>query len=693
MARLINQFRRYFSRFPSLQRGASGHGMRESWRHRKWARTVSGWAGFEQVGDGEIGSFEALRASLEKAAHDNPELIAQARQDFENGSYAFLGQAPAPLFTSEGRVDSAFWFTDPASGTKWPGEEMAAFSIPVQIAGSDRFDVKFVWEANRLQFLQPVAAALAAEQDSKLQSRVLSVIRNWASSNPPGRGINWISGTELSLRIVSLAIIVAGIGPDRLDKADRRLVRRMAAAHGRQLAAFLPRDFSAGKQPVAEALGLLVASQIAPDLADARGWARTARSIIETEALEQILPDGVGCDQSPSYQAFTMEIIATALLLSRGTSIAFSSAVERRLAAAARFIRALADRNGTVPAIGDDGESRVICNTGRRETRYPASVAAAVGGLLGKPELAALPRDWGLRDAIFSVAEHGSAVDRPLPDVQVFPCGGYSIVRDDINARRVHLVFDHGPQGGDELTSHGHADALSVWMSVDGRPVFIDAGTYLFHAGGNERVRLRESGMHNTLAVADVSLAQAKGAFGWKTRADAEFLMFRSGPDWAVAGRHDGYARTFRTTHIRQIERTEGGFSISDTLDGAKEVLPVSIRFLCAPGLEITRRNNTVSIAGEAGDLIDLNAPEGFSAAIVNVEFSPGFGERSTTRQIIFTGALAPGAVAVTGVRSVAAKAAARVVKHGKVVEAAWAKGTAKGLSDGRKSTLTGSQS
>ena len=692
MTGMTNRFRRYFSQLPAMRGEEGRSGMREAWRRRKWTRAVSGWAEFEQIGDGEIGGFPALRQRLEVAGNDNPRLIAQAREAFEEGLYAFLGQAPAPLFGADGRVDPAFWFTDPVTGAKWPGEDQAAFAISIQAAGQGRGDIKFVWESNRLQFLQPLAAAVAAEHDRKLEARLLSVIRGWSDANPPGRGINWISGTELALRLVSLAIVIAGIGPDRLESADRRLVRRMAAAHGRQLAAFITDNRNTSNHLVAEALGLLTASLIAPDLADARGWSRTARSIIEREALAQIHPDGVGCDQSPSYQAFTMEMIALALLLSRGSPVSFSSAVEHRLAAAARFICALADRNGTVPAIGDDGESRVICNGVDRETHYPASVAAAVGGLLKRPELTVLPREWGIRDAIFSVAEHGKTALRHTPDVQVFPCGGYSIVRDDIQGRQVHFVFDHGPLGRAPLAAHGHADALAVWMSVDGRPVFIDAGTYLFHAGGGERARLRESGMHNTLSVADASLARVAGAFGWKSLTDAEFLMVRTGPDWAVAGRHNGYAQNYRAMLTRQIERTADGFSISDTLDGAREVLPVSIRFLCAPGLEITRGNATVSIAGEAGHLVDLSAPEGFSAAVASVEFSPRFGERTATRQIVFSGALAPGAVAFTGVRPVAAKATARIVKPGNVVEAAWAKEPAAKSQD-VKTSLTGSQS
>ncbi len=131
------------------------------------------------------------------------------------------------------------------------------------------------------------------------------------------------------------------------------------------------------------------------------------------------------------------------------------------------------DETGTAPAIGDDDETRVIAQIPQREPRYVASVVAALSGLLDRPDLAPPARDPHLRDALFaSPTAPGTASE----GFRTFPQAGVSVAHETVAGRRVHLVFDHGPMGYGTLAAHGHADALSVWLSVDGAPVLIDAG-------------------------------------------------------------------------------------------------------------------------------------------------------------------------------------------------------------------------
>ena len=46
----------------------------------------------------------------------------------------------------------------------------------------------------------------------------------------------------------------------------------------------------------------------------------------------------------------------------------------------------------------------------------------------------------------------------------------------------MRLVFDAGPLGYLGIAAHGHADALSVLLSVAGQPVLVDPGTYSYLA-------------------------------------------------------------------------------------------------------------------------------------------------------------------------------------------------------------------
>src|SRR5262249_23199414 len=125
-------------------------------------------------------------------------------------------------------------------------------------------------------------------------------------------GVNWKSGIELGLRLVSLTLFVAAAGPATLSSEQRAMVRAIVVAHARYLAPFPSLHSSANNHRIAEGLGLLLAGALLPDLNEARAWLDEGRHIVETETARQILSDGVGAEQSPTYQAFSMEMIALA---------------------------------------------------------------------------------------------------------------------------------------------------------------------------------------------------------------------------------------------------------------------------------------------------------------------------------------------------------------------------------------------
>ena len=183
-------------------------------------------------------------------------------------------------------ADPDAWFHDPITGRRWAGSERSAFEVDVRSTGAGIGDVKYVWEANRLQILHPLAASIA--RGNSAGDRGVGLGRG-RPANPPYRGVNWVSGIELALRLMSLALFVAALDPNTFSPEDRGLVRRLVAAHANHLAAFRSKFSSANNHLVAEGLGLLVAGWLAPDLPGAAAWEAEGRRILETEALAQIL--------------------------------------------------------------------------------------------------------------------------------------------------------------------------------------------------------------------------------------------------------------------------------------------------------------------------------------------------------------------------------------------------------------------
>ena len=107
-----------------------------------------------------------------------------------------------------------------------------------------------------------------------------------------------------------------------------------------------------------------------------------------------------------------------------------------------------------------------------------------------------------------------------------------------------HLVFDAGPHGFLN-GGHAHADALAVVLTAGGEPVLVDPGTATYTMDAAARDRFRSSRMHNTLVLDGAEHARPDGPFHWQSRADARFLVARTGADFDFAvGTHDGHGES-----------------------------------------------------------------------------------------------------------------------------------------------------
>jgi uncharacterized heparinase superfamily protein len=650
---ILRRSRWYAARLAAMPPREIPHRIAEAVRRQQWRRDAGGWAAFASIDDGPLAELAKLKQRLARAPM-RAGSVAKSRHQTLAGDIHLLGRdwppAPPPTQWSQ-EPQASLWFRDPVTGRSWPGAEASCFDIDVRSTGEHLGDVKYVWELNRLQILHPLAAA-AARGDDASRETVLAILEDWAEANPPYRGVNWVSGIEIAMRLVSIALSVAALDAMALARDARIRLRRLIAAHGRYLRTFPSRHSSANNHRVAEGLGLFIAGILVPDLAEANIWKLEGRQILETEACRQILPDGVGIEQSPTYQAFVMEMLALAAAIASDLDEPLAPTVTARLAEGARFLRWLVDDLGHAPAIGDDDEGRVLAQPPDREPRYVASVIAGVAGLIGRPDLAPPARDPHLRDHVFA-SPAATANEPALAGLKVFEHGGYTCAKETIGERRCHLVFDHGPLGFKPLSAHGHADALAIWLTIDDQPIFIDAGTYLYFSGLDVRTRLRESLVHNTLSVQGRSQSKARPAFSWASQTNARLRAAERGATWSVTASHDGYHRSFGVHHARRVERVPFGYAITDALEGATQALAVTINFLCHPDIEArTIGHRSVEIAAGEQLLCRISPPAGYATRIERAHTAEGFaccsnafGHLAPTTRLVFAGLLGSGPV------------------------------------------------
>jgi hypothetical protein len=494
----LAKLRWVLNRLASMSPPEIAHRIKER-RRRSAGRAMAGWQQFTLT-NVQLAPFKINSNALQDLHKACGDAWTDVWETAVNRRWHYLGvDWPGP------KAGQSAWHIDPVSQSDWPHD---TYCFDVDFRHQDSLgDVKYIWELNRLQFLPPIAALSQAKGDEAARRYCIETILDWADANPPFNGVNWASGIELALRAISILTTVSIIGPDTLSRQELDQIGAILNAHAVWLMRYPSLYSSANNHVIAEAAGLYVLGALVPSLPCAAQYRAYGRKVLIAEVEKQIHADGVGAEQSPTYTAFVLELYATVLAVAPVINDAFPPLVGERLSAALKFLCWITDSRGNQPRFGDDDEGRVFVSLPGHEKHYVASIMSCLADATGRPDLAPPILVPHLRDLFLGTA---TSSEQPQRGVRSFDDGGYSVFRQSNAGHDVMLVFDHGPLGYLSIAAHGHADALSVWMHVDGQPVFVDSGTYLYHSGGVDRDRFRGTGAHNTLLVNNTSTGRTR---------------------------------------------------------------------------------------------------------------------------------------------------------------------------------------
>ncbi|MEQ1503939.1 MAG: heparinase II/III-family protein [Myxococcota bacterium] len=407
----------------------------------------------------------------------------------------------------------------------------------------DPTDLRSRWDLTRLQHQAGRGDAAGALR--------------WCTDHPPGSH-GWEVPIEVAIRLASLLALA-----DRAP-THRAAFRATIAAHAAWIARHPSRGTSANNHRVAELGALALAAHALPDLPAARRWRAEAEELTDVLAA-QLHPDGVGVEQSPTYLGFDLEWA----LLARRCGI---DGLDEPIGRGARWLAALVDDTGQVPAIGDDDGGHVVPEP--VGPRWLHSVLGAARTALGQPP----PPGWvpDRRAAWLGVGPaETSAAGAPARSLGAgfasFPFGGYTV----LGSASKRVVVDHGPLGGCWHAAHGHADALAVYVHDAEGPWIVGRGTGRYHGPG--RRFHRGTAAHPTVVIDGRDQSTPNAApFLWDTRAVA--TLEHASPDRVVA-RVEGAPHG--VVHRRTVTVDGDGVHLVDTLIGAGRhhvavVLPVA---------------------------------------------------------------------------------------------------------------------
>jgi hypothetical protein len=427
-------------------------------------------------------------------------------------------------------------------------------------------DIKYVWEPSRHQYLSALAFAANGKQQADY---IVRSIDSWLHSNPYLHGVHWTSSLELAERVISWALLYPRIAVQVASDEDfRRRWFDSIYLHLARIAGNLSLYSSANNHLLGELVGLFVGSSCFDFWPECSAWRSLAQRLLEREILLQVGEDGVNREQAMSYHLFTMELFLLAFAIGRNTGSPFSTAYAERLRAMADFLDTVATSSGDLPWYGDSDDARGFVVS---EAESPLEVTMQLAGLLF-----AEPRWLRFRTTATEAARAlvpdllgnlDQGLTEPAASRELFRDAGLACVRTQDGS--VGLLMDFGPLGLGSTAAHGHADALSLWLSIDDEYFLIDAGTYAYHSHPEWRTFFRSTAAHNTACIDGHNQSEMAGRFLWSSKANARLLRFEdSSGQVTIEAEHDGYLQLpDPVSHRRTVgfDRATGNISVEDS--------------------------------------------------------------------------------------------------------------------------------
>lgn len=475
--------------------------------------------------------------------------------------------------------------------TRWHAAFQSEGDWPVRFAHDYSFgaegvpgDIRTNWELNRHHQFTILAKSYFATGDSRYLEELSELFDDWNDKNPFLWGPEWSSPMEESIRLVNWLVAAAFLDASEVaDEATCELRSRLAdgawvmAAHVRHR---YSRYSSANNHTIVEAAGVGIAAVVFGE----ETWLSEAVSLLEAEVVRQTWPDGVNKEQALHYQLFVMEALCLLSHSLHASGREPSSALVSQIIAMAGYVRACYVGGGRYIEFGDDDEGRIL-NLASSKAGYPDYVLSLASLECGSDvrwtwDVASDETvRWLCPESKLETA--GTMPLRPLADVETFPDGGVTVLRADGGS--TVLAFDHGPLGFDSLAAHGHADALSLQLYVNGTPVLVDPGTYIYNGDLEKRDLFRSTAMHNTVCVGGKDQSEMLGPFLWGKRSECEMERAFGRGLAARCSWSDG-----AIVHAREVAASSSGVEIKDTVNCLSETSDAFASFVFAPGTELT---------------------------------------------------------------------------------------------------------
>lgn len=515
------------------------------------------------------------------------------------------------------------------AGFQTSNEWERIFSYDIRYKQNDAVgDARTNWELNRHFQFALLAKNYYHTQEQQYLEELTRLLEDWCESNPYLIGISWTSVMEVAIRAINWMLMLTYLkeadntSQQLLDSISRGILNMLDFVDRHQ-----SRFSSANNHLLVESTALALGGY----MFGYDKWKDNAIKTMTEELPHQTTPDGVNKEMSLHYHAFVLEAysLTAHCILNNGDSLppSWLDDMERM----SEFICHSMYDETHVMAFGDDDEGKIIDLQGGRFSYYDY-VLQLCSMATGK-RFSRFDKTNETVNCLFSQSAISKVAQQPLYDTHAGKCfeqGGYTFLRSQDG--EVLIGIDHAPLGFGSIAAHGHADALSFQLMVDGVSMFTDPGTYIYHCDLHARDGFRKTVNHNTVSIQGSDQSEMLGAFLWGRKANCHLLHHETdGRHSVLSAEHDGYSPTL-VRRTFDFDHEDKRLIITDELSQESDIV---LTLMIGQGVEIQQEGDDyILIYGKTRCRLAVSVSSQYTSSVEPTEVSVEYGIKSPSKAI-----------------------------------------------------------
>jgi hypothetical protein len=563
------------------------------------------------------------------------------------GSGVFVSVDPErPIWESGYRpID---WNLDPVRNLRFPsGFPFKSWNLYEK--RPENADVKYPWEIARCQHWTTLMQAWLVTRDDRFAQEIANQLTDFMDANPIGIGINYTCTMDVGIRALNWAIALNGLREcDALADDWWCQAYQALQDHCRFIYDNLENHYEVtSNHLLSNVVGLHFACQPFRGTQEGNTWHDFCRASLETEIGVQVLDDGADFESSIPYHRLVTELFLGSACLAKYLGEPLSHNYHRVLEKMVDYLVGILRPDGKLPQVGDadDGRLHIMTRLPGWDPQAGQHILGPAGVLLNRPDL--IPSGgpdmmwevlwWGLSTADL----HGNDDEATLPPVcRLFPDAGHAIWRSGCD----YLLLTNSIVGTNGFGNHKHNDQLSFEAHLDGVPLVVDPGSYVYTSDFDLRNKFRGTRSHSTLQVDSEEQNEMRPEWIFRmfdTGAPEHLYFEETEKGVGYGGRHVGYERLVDKVSCRRhfwFDKAARVLLIKDRVEGQGSH-NLLWHFHMAPEVRFFASNGSVVwVADQKGEgrLFGLASLDAIPSSIQDAWYSPSYGKRVPTFAVEF---------------------------------------------------------